>query len=44
LTDVEAALASMNYFGDEFISMNDIVNSSAAWTGMRSEADRVEAM
>ena len=44
LRSVEAALASMNYFGDEFVSMYDIVNLSAAWTGMRSEADRVEAM
>lgn len=44
LRGVEAAVASMNYFGDEFVSMDDIVNLSAAWTGMRSEADRVEAV
>lgn len=43
LRGVEAAVASMNFFGDEFVSMDDIVNLSAAWTGMRSEADRVEA-
>lgn len=44
LRGVESALASMSYFGSEFISMEDIVNLSAAWSGMRSEADRVEAM
>jgi hypothetical protein len=33
----------MSFFGDEFVSMDDIVNLSAAWTGMRSEADRLEA-
>ena len=44
LRGVEAALASMNYFGDEFVSMEDIVNLSSSWTGMRNEADRVEAM
>jgi hypothetical protein len=43
LRGVEAALASMSFFGDEFVSMDDIVNLSAAWTGMRSEADRLEA-
>jgi hypothetical protein len=42
--DVEAALASMSFFGDEFVQMDDIVNLSTAWTGMRGEADRVEAM
>jgi hypothetical protein len=43
LHDVEVALTSMNYFGDHFISMDDIVNLSAAWTGMRNKADSVEA-
>lgn len=44
LRGVEAAVASMNYFEDEFVSMDDIVNLSAIWTSMRSEADRVEAV
>lgn len=44
LHGLEVALASMTYFGDNFVSMDDIVNLSAAWTGMRSEADRVEAI
>ena len=44
LRTVETALASMNYFGCELVTMNDIVSASAAWTGIRSEADRVEAM
>lgn len=43
LRGFEAAIASMNYFGDEFVRMDDIVNLSAAWTGMRSEADYFEA-
>ena len=43
LHGLEVALTSMNYFGDHFVSMDDIVNLSAAWTGMRNEADRVEA-
>jgi hypothetical protein len=41
---LEGALTSTNYFGDHFVSMDDIVNSSPAWTGMRHEANRVEAM
>lgn len=44
LRGIETALASINYFGDEFVRMDDIVNLSAAWTGLRSEADRFEAM
>lgn len=44
LRGVEAAVASMNYFEDEFVSMDDIVNLSATWTSMRSEADRVGAV
>ena len=43
LYDIGVALAKMNFFGDHLIRINDIVNLSAAWTGMRSEADRIEA-
>ncbi|GAB7336228.1 hypothetical protein MBLNU13_g08993t2 [Cladosporium sp. NU13] len=39
LRGIEAA-----HFGDEFVTMEDLVDLSTAWAGMRSEADRVEAM
>jgi hypothetical protein len=41
---VEDAFARMCYFGEQFIFLDDTVDLSAAWTGMRNEADRVEAM
>lgn len=44
LRGLESALASMNYYGDEFVTLDEIVNLSPAWTGMRIEADLVEAM
>jgi len=44
LGGVDAAIQSLEHFGEWFISIDDIVNLSATWRGIRSQADHVEAM
>lgn len=43
LRNVELALHRLSHFGTRFLVIEDIVNQSACWRGIRSEADRVEA-
>jgi hypothetical protein len=44
LREVESALDELSHFGWSLLLLEDIVNQSAFWKGIRSEADRMEAV